>query len=259
MKKLIVVGILSLCWFAAGACGTNLFVNGDFTGGEYQDTAANAPPPLSLAAVGWGPAAPQDFLPNSWYLSPPADPAQSNVNVFADTVAGVTDPVCNCSSGYYVAFASASEVTPVNDGQDCLYQEIPTVVGHEYTISFWVAITAAATSNTDLNIEWDAEGANDHSYVDPYFWFPNNAGPELTFEQFTFPNLTASLSTTRFYFHGTDGNGAILVTDAVMTDQSAVPEPTSALLVSSGLMLVALAARQIRRKRDNRNAKALSG
>jgi hypothetical protein len=210
----IVVMVTSLCWFAANAKG-NLVANGNFEGGTYT-TSVNGP---------------TETLPNFWNLAPTFTASLSDVNVVAaSTFPGYADPG---GGSYYVAFQSTSALS---DGQDCLYQYIPTTVGATYTISFYAAMTANAVSNTFFSMEWDASGTNDTNG----FIFNSSSGPATNgFTKYTFIE-TASLSNTLFYFHGTDASGAILVDDLVITQNEDTPEPASLLLMSLGLATVAL-------------------
>jgi hypothetical protein len=146
--------------------------------------------------------------------------------------------------GFYVSFQSPAAGA---QGQDCLFQYIPTVPGQRYMITFYIAITAAAGPNTEMDPEWDAGGANNTRMRDPYYYFPTNTGPQ-PFRQFTFTE-TASLSNTLVFFHATNATGSILLDNVVATAISATPEPGSLLLMSAGLLLfVSLAADRIRRK-----------
>ena len=208
-----VVMVMSLCWFAANAEG-NLVANGNFEGGTYA-TSVNGP---------------AEALPNFWNLSPPDTASLTDVNVVAaSSFSGYPDPD---GGSYYVAFQSTSTLS---DGQDCLYQYIPTTAGATYTISFYAAMTANAVSNTYLSMEWDASGTYDTIII-----FNPSSGPATNgFTQYTFTE-TASLSNTLFYFHGTDASGAILVDDLVITQNEDTPEPASLLLMSLGLSIVGL-------------------
>lgn len=213
-RCLLIVGLLGL--FCCAALGAPLFVNGDFEGGTYNQTFGTA----------------TDTLPNSWTNSPPTN--GSNLNVFANG----SGPGTAQSGTHYVAFHAA----PTDGTQDCLNQVISTVAGQQYTISFWVSMTASSGSQFGLSPEWDAGGANDTTMgTTAFYYHPVNSGA-VPWTQFTFTE-TASSTSTSVYFHGADATGNVLLDNVTA---SASPEPgTLALIIPIGLC--GLLARRRRR------------
>jgi hypothetical protein len=192
-----VIAVLLLCWYSTGAWGQNIVINGGFDGTTYTATFGSV----------------TDVLPSNWALVPASS---TNINVVsAAEFPGFPDPD---GGGFYVAFMSTSR-----DGtQDCFLQDFPTVAGHAYTLSFKAAITSASPY-LELLPDWDELGSNRTEI--PVHGFNANGGPTssagpLAFQTFTFTNLIASSSVTRFYFHGVDSQGAILVDSVTLTPQS---------------------------------------
>jgi hypothetical protein len=206
----------SLTCLAGGAFASNIVVNGDFEGGSY--TAGQ-------------PAG--DSVPNGWLLGPPSYSINSNINVLS-AVNGSIDQGPE-SGGDYIGFHS-----PETDGsRDCLYQQLTTVAGQTYTISFWVASTASSVgNNVGLDVEWDENTSNQTALDNPTYTTPTNTGP-LAYTEYTFTE-TASTNDTRIDFHSVDTNGLIELDNVVVTAQSATPEPMTMLLTGSGLVLAGL-------------------
>ena len=193
-------------------------VNGDFEGGTYSQTFGSS----------------TDTLPNGWSNSPPTN--SSNLNVFANG----SGPGSAQSGTHYLAFQSA-----VTDGtQDCLNQTFSTIPGHQYTMTFWVAMTASPGSQYGLGPEWDSGGANDTIMGSNAFYYHPTDSPAVSYTFFSFTE-TASLNSTLVYFHGADATGAVLLDNVTFTP---VPEPTSLVLV--GLTAaVGYFGRRLRRRR----------
>ena len=192
-------------------------VNGDFEGGTYSQTFGSS----------------TDTLPNGWSNSPPTN--SSNLNVFANG----SGPGSAQSGTHYLAFQSA-----VTDGtQDCLNQTFSTIPGHQYTMTFWVAMTASPLAQYGLGPEWDSGGANDTIMgIGAFYNHPTNS-PAVPYTFFSFTE-TASQSSTLVYFHGADATGAVLLDNVTFTP---VPEPTSLVLV--GLTTaVGCCGRRLRRR-----------
>jgi hypothetical protein len=174
-------------------------------------------------------------LPNGWSNSPPTN--SSNLNVFANG----SGPGSAHGGTHYLAFQSA-----VTDGtQDCLNQTFSTIPGHQYVMTFWVALTTPNSgSQYGLGPEWDAGGAMDVIMgTSAFYYHPTNSSPvPYTFFSFT---ETASSNSTLVYFHGADATGAVLLDD--VTFAAAVPEPTSLALVGV-VGAVGYCGRRLRRR-----------
>lgn len=211
-----------LCWLASCAWA-NLVSNGNFAGGTFDQSFGSCP--------GTAPSCVTDILPDSWSLAPAN---VSNLNVVS-AISGFPDPLGD--STQYMAFESLA-----SNGQDCLFQSIPTVADQTYTISFWLAVSAAG-SYIYMSFEWDVGGSNDQTlypsgFTNAFGQAVSTTGP-VAFEEFTY-NLVASSSQTGFYFHG-DGAGstaAVLLAD-VSVNEDAAPEPPSFWFIGSGLAIVA--------------------
>jgi hypothetical protein len=164
----------------------NILVNGDFEGTTYTDATTG------------------DVLPSGWSEGPPSPATLSKVNV--DSAVNPTTFLGPESGTHYMRFQS-----PANNGtRDCLYQDLNTVAGQPYTVSFWVAITSTSVGNTlGLDPVWDENTSNQQTLSNAFYLTPSNTGP-VNYQFFSF-TVTASTSTTRLDFHGIDANGSILL------------------------------------------------
>jgi hypothetical protein len=182
----------------SGASG-NLIVNGSFEGTTY--TGPNG----DIVATGW------TLLPTN-HVSLSDFNIESTVNPL--TFQGAEDGT------HYAAFRSRE----TDSSQDCFVQFFDTIPGQQYTVSFWVAITAASVSNTQLLPQWDWQGAGQKDMKNDFYLAPTNTGP-VNYRKFTFTE-TASSNRTGLMFHGTDSNGAILLDNVVVTRTSQVSSAT---------------------------------
>jgi hypothetical protein len=213
---------MSLGLLAVSAAGSNLVTNGDFEG------------TTTIGPNG-------DIVESGWVLLPTDVVSASNFDIES------SDPFPDPDGGtHYAAFMSSE----ADGSQDCLDTTFPTVTGQKYTVSFWVAITAASGSNTTLLPQWDWNGTAQVDMRNNFYCVgpsptacsaPTNTGP-VAYQQFTFTE-TASSNSTQLIFHGTDSTGAILLDDVVVTAVTPVPETTSLLLMGSGLLIVGLRRR----------------
>ena len=197
MGRCALIAGLLIVFSRAALASPNLISNGDFELGTYAGTGGST----------------GDTLPNSWTNAPPS--SLTNLNVFANG----SGPGTAESGTHYVAFQSTS----TSGGQDCLNYVASTVAGQQYTISFYVAMTASSGSQFGLSPEWDSGGAHDTTMGTAAFYYhPDNATAHgWTLFSFT---ETASSSSTSIYFHGADATGAVLLDNVVL---NAVPEPGS--------------------------------
>src|SRR6516225_4292473 len=122
MKTFVFVLILigQFVYFVSGAAAANLIVNGDFEGTTTVDPSTG------------------DVLPSSWFLGPPSPFTLSKTNV--DTATNPSVDLGPQSGTHYVRFQSTAN----NGTRDCLWQDISTVPGQQYTVSFWVADTSTS-------------------------------------------------------------------------------------------------------------------
>ncbi len=185
-------------WPQTGGTSGNLLVNGSFEGTTYS-----------------GPNG--DMVPTGWTLLPTNHVSLSDFNI-ESTVNALTFQGAE-EGTHYAAFRSKE----TDSSQDCLVQYFDTIPGQQYTVSFWVAITAASVSNTRLLPQWDWKGAGQKDMKNDFYFAPTNTGP-VSYRQFTFTE-TASSSRTGLMFHGTDSNGAILLDNVVVTPSTSTGAP----------------------------------
>ncbi len=213
LDKLIIVSLSAfvLFLFAAQSPAANIAANGSFEGPTYVDSETG------------------ETLPTDWSLSPTDDVSLSSVYV-----SSAVNPAIDLgaeSGTNYMSFQSKE----TDGSQDCLNQQLDTVAGQEYKITFSVAITAATTGPyAYLKPEWDQGGADDTFLLNSFYYDPSNTGP-VAYQTFSFTE-EASSDLTTFYFHAIDSYGSILVDNLIVT---AVPEPSSWMMmaVGAGVML----------------------
>ena len=185
----------------------NILANGDYEAATLVDATTG------------------DVLPFGWLVGPPNPASLSKVNV--STATDSTEFLGPENGSQYIRFQSAAN----NGSRDCLYQDLNTVAGQTYTVSFWVAITSTSVGNTlELNPVWDENTSTQKSMTNAFYTSPSNTAP-IGYKHFVFTE-TASSSKTRIDFHGIDANGSILVDNvsvvATATTNSATLTVTSA-------------------------------
>jgi MYXO-CTERM domain-containing protein len=220
-NRAVLTAAFALTALTTAASAGNIVTNGDFEAGAYSVTYINN----------------YDLVPNGWTLGPPSYAIQSAI-----AVSNATNPSIDLgpeSGSDYVAFSS-----PSTSGRDCLYQDLATVAGQEYDISFWVAITnsSVGAASIGLDVEWDENTANQTALDENFYSSPSNTGP-IGYQEVTFTEL-ASTSTTRIDFHSVDSAGSILLDNVSVTPDAGTPEPFSMLLAGSGLLAVGLMRRR---------------
>lgn len=141
MNKIIISTIISalgLFLIRAESRAQNIVVNGNFEGSTFVQDG--------------------DTLPSGWGLSPVDNVSLSNCGV-----SSAVNPSIDLgpeSGTNYMTFQSQE----TDGSQDCLYQQLPTVVGQKYLITFSVAITGGTIGpDAYLDPEWDQGGRMTHS------------------------------------------------------------------------------------------------
>ena len=195
------------------AASADLVTNGNFEGATSIDPTTG------------------DKLPAGWTLGPPYPSNLSDVNV-----SSATNPATFLgpqSGSSYMRYQSTANVYQGN--ADCLYQDLATIAGMTYTVSFWVAITTDSTfgSNADTGLlaVWDENTANTSYMLNSAYYNPTAA---FQYEQFTYMEV-ASSSLTRIDFHATDSTGSVLVDNVSVVP--VVPEPSSLVLLGTSIAL----------------------
>jgi hypothetical protein len=95
-------------------------------------------------------------------------------------------------------------------------QDLTTVSGQKYAVSFWIAATSTSAGNpSGINPVWDENRGNQASLAVGSLFAPaTNAGP-MAYQFYSFIE-TASSSVTRLDFHGTDVSGSILLDNVLV-------------------------------------------
>ena len=227
MRRGIVVrvGLLALVVLAAGSARAD-FVNPGFEtpivgGGQFLlITPATIP-----AGFGWTPVGVDLLLLQNTY----SEPAN-----------GIT---FNSHSGLNALDVTGNSNTGPTDG---VYQDIATIAGQVYNLSFWVGRaggTAAIYANpatVDLQINNGARTSFTNSDL--------TVG-SVNWKLFTTSFTAGAGSTTRISFlNGTPVGTSYAGLDDVSVTPAAIPEPTSIALLGCGLSVALIAGRRARRR-----------
>jgi hypothetical protein len=184
--RTIAVAIL-LCWEVRTASATNLVTNGSFEGGTVVDPATG------------------DILPAGWTLGPPSPANLSKINI--DSATNPATDLGPEDGTHYARFQPPA----TNGTRDCLLQDISTVAGKQYVVSFWVAATSTSVgNNSGMDPVWDENTVNATALGTNKFYFPANNTAPVAYQFFSFLE-TATTNLTRLDFHGIDQNGSILL------------------------------------------------
>jgi hypothetical protein len=187
------VFVLAALWSLVNVARcANIVTNGDFEAGTTVDAATG------------------DVLPSGWVNGPPSPSTLSKVNV--GTAVNAAIDLGPESGTHYIRYQSPA----TNGTADCLLQDLTTVSGQKYAVSFWIAATSTSAGNpSGINPVWDENRGNQTSMaVGPLFAPATNTGP-LAYQSYSFVE-TASASVTRLDFHGTDVSGSILLDNVVV-------------------------------------------
>ena len=128
------------------AADDNIVVNGSFEGATTTDATTG------------------DVLPTGWQLGPPSPATLSKVNV--DSAINAATFLGPEAGTHYARFQS-----PANNGtRDCLLQDLTTIAGQKYAVSFWVAETSTSVgNNSGLDPEWDENTGNQQTLAGTLF------------------------------------------------------------------------------------------
>jgi len=201
-------------FFASLSPAANILVNGSFEGSAAVDGGTG------------------DLIPSGWWIGPPSPANLSSCNV--DTS---TSPFTPPDGTHYIRFHSTADGS--GQGKDCLWQDLTTVAGQKYTVSFSVAITGAVSGNTGLDPVWDENTGNASSMgTNQFYYAPTNSGP-VSYQNFSFTE-TASGTTTRLDFHSVAPGGQVLLDNVSVT---AVPEPGSFAVLAAGSLIAGVGRR----------------
>lgn len=207
-------------WSAGIARANNLVMNGDFSGATFTSAPYCDGSPQVCTT---------DILPVDWNNDPPGTDHLSNVNVVTASSMGVAAPD---GGKQYIAFSSPSIA-------DCLFQDIPTVAGQWYTLTFNLAVTQA-TAYLYLVPDWNSTtffyGLDNGIYSSPTGGVGSSDGP-VAFQQYS-EQVQAVGSRTRLWFHGATASGAILLADVSLTQTASTPEPATLWLIGVGGILL---------------------
>jgi len=212
--------ILSLFVLAAAAFGSpiNIVQNGDFETGDLSnwniDPGTNHP---------WG-----------------INTSHPHSGSF-DVSNGCVDDICTIGSP---------------QGQlDFLSQDLATTAGHTYTLTFFYD-PGAPGNETDFSVllvNWAGtevlglfqQGTGAPAGAQLPLVLPTTPLPG--YNQYTVTGIMATSTSTNLNFIGRQDSSFSFLDDIVVTDNGAVPEPSSYLLVVSGLLALGMAALRARR------------
>ena len=129
--------------------------------------------------------------------------------------------------------SGSSDIENVCGGSSCLdpvngaffYQDLPTIAGATYNLSFWAFFEAGTPGQIDeIKVTWGGVTALD---------IVNPAVPDDTYFQYSASNLLATSNTTRLEFFGREDPDLQGLTDISVT----APEPSTLLLISVALLI----------------------
>lgn len=219
MKRLA-FGILALAMVAVGSLAAP--VRADFVNPGFEVPSITTPLDITPASVpsgfGWTVVGNDVLLINTTYGEP-----SSGVTTF------------NAHSGN-----AALDVTGIgNTGPtDGVYQNVATVAGAVYNVSFWVGVASgtdnkyAGPATIDLLVNGTTILAATNSTL--------TLG-SVNWEMFNASFTAAGASTQVAFMNGTPLNTSYAGLDDVSINPAAVPEPTSLALLGCGLSVAALA------------------
>ena len=170
----------------AGALPTNLVTNGSFEtlpagtmlpGSGYQTVTAGG----STTIPGWTVVTPSTY----------SGPNVGSVDVVSDTYSTVPGSNWNAEDGHYSVDLAGTTQAPGGVAQD-----VPTVVGATYTLSYWTAVNGDETPGSNHTVTVNVTGQS------PVTITAAGAGEPLAWALHS-SNIVATSSTTRIEFDDT--------------------------------------------------------
>ncbi len=122
-----------------------------------------------------------------------------------------------------------------------LYQDLNTVVGQSYTLSFWLYSNGASTA--DRPVQFRALFGN--TVAADFTALPTS---DVFTQYFNTVPLIATSTTTRLELLGRDDPSYLQLDDISVTASTTTPEPSSMALVSGGLLAMLAVTRRTRRR-----------
>jgi hypothetical protein len=169
-----------------------------FTNGSFESGVSGAVSPFT-SSTGW----------NTW-LGPATSGSDYGVAISS------TAPKLAEDGRFYAFFHANQNIT------DCIGQELNTVVGQQYTVSFWWATDGpTAAQSTLLQVSWgpDFAASSNDVVVAPYQGTSATALPY----QHTTVSFTALTTHPILAFHGFDATSDILLDNVTVTSATSAP------------------------------------
>jgi hypothetical protein len=205
----------------ASAGGSLGFTNGSFESGGAA--------PFSASTPGWG----------AW-LGPASAGSDYGVAL------GGAAPKAAEDGEYYAYFHATDQIT------DCIGEQLSTVVGQKYLLSFWVATDGATSSSPSLlQVVWGPDFSTTSNDVAINAFQPASASA-LPYQQMTM-TFTAKTTHDILAFHGYDATSDILLDNITVTPVSSVPAMGPWLAALLAALLAVGAFGIIRRAPEHRH------
>ncbi len=142
----------------------------------------------------------------------------------------------------YWQAADGSQSIDLNGGsQGTLSQTIGTILDRHYTLSFSLAGNPDNAQNKVLRVWW---GTQDLGLVT--FIQGSNTRTSMGWQTITFAGLVAAGPSTALRFQGVSAGAWGAALDNIVLTANVVPEPSTAMLLATGLAGVAIVARRRR-------------
>jgi hypothetical protein len=183
-----------------------------FTNGSFESGVSGPVSPFT-SSNGW----------NTW-LGPAASGSDYGVAMSS------TPPRVAEDGSFYAFFHGNQNIT------DCIGQELSTVVGQQYTVSFWWATDGPTIAqSTLLQVSWgpDFAASSNDVVVVPYQGTSATALPY----QHTTVSFTALTAHPILAFHGFDATSDILLDNVTVTSATSAPASRPSLLVLLAILM----------------------